>query len=382
MLEGYIITSSAGSLCVATVAVLVFLFQYRLYLRKPDYVWNAWGAALSLSTGIYALAVFVQFNTTAGPLNHLSERLQYTCFLLIQHSGIGYTLAYLVLDGRWVHLVLGAVNLSLLGLLWLTDLILEDGFVFRDFLWLTHPYIEPAMGRLGPLFLVYIAGTVMVLPVLWFIHRRRTGRSAGWFTVGFAIWVTLGCHEILATLGVRTVQFLMEYGFLGFSIALLTTAGKDYADLEQNLAAEKDRLAVTIQAIGDGFISTDIDGTVLLYNKEAERLCGWQRSRIIGKPLREVYYVLHGLHRSQRHQLLDQVMAAGGIPIHYPDDILIAMNGDECRISQTLSQIQDNNGQAVGMVVIFRPVAAAAQRQPLKKPSHLASGSAREGDRC
>jgi hypothetical protein len=36
MLEGTIITSSAGSLCVAAVAVLVFLFQYRLYLHKPD----------------------------------------------------------------------------------------------------------------------------------------------------------------------------------------------------------------------------------------------------------------------------------------------------------------------------------------------------------
>ncbi len=95
---------------------------------------------------------------------------------------------------------------------------------------------------------------------------------------------------------------------------------------------------------GDGFISTDIDGRVLLYNKEAERLCGWQRSRIIGKPLQEVYYVLHGLHRNQRHPLLDQVMAAGGAPIHFPDDVLLAMNGDECRISQTLSQIQDNNG--------------------------------------
>lgn len=100
---------------------------------------------------------------------------------------------------------------------------------------------------------------------------------------------------------------------------------------------------------------------------------------ITGEPLQEVY---QGLHRSQRHQLLEEVMSAGGIPIHYPDDILIAMNGDACRISKALSQIQDNNGQIAGIVAIFRPAAAARQRHPLKKPSHLASGSAREGDRC
>lgn len=363
MLEGYIVTSSAGSLCVATVALLVFIFQYRLYLRKPDYTWNGWGAALSLSTCLYAVAVFIQFNVSAGPINHIAALIQYTCILLIQHSAVGYTLAYLVLDLRWVHTLLGVINLTLLGLLWFTHLILGDGFIFREFLWLQRPYVEPSLGPLGPLFLIYVATSILVLPILWFIHRRLAGRSAVRFTIGFAIWVSLGLHDIMATLGVRSVQFLMEYGFLGFSIALLTTAGKDDADLEQMLAAEKDRLTVTIQAIGDGFISTDLDGAVLLYNKEAERLCGWHRTRIIGKPIQEVYYVLNGLHRTQRNHLMARILETGGSPIHYPDDILIAMNGDECRISQTLSLIQDNKGRAVGMVVIFRPVQSAPSYQ-------------------
>lgn len=358
MFEGHIVTSSAGSLCVATVAVLAFIFQYRLYLRKPDYVWNGWGATLSLSTGIYALAVFIQFNSSAGMLSHFAELIQYTCFLMIQHCAFGFTLAYLVLDYRWVHPLLSAVNVTFLILLWFTDLIIGDGFVFRHFLWLQQPYVEPALGPLGSFYLIYIATTVMVLPLLWYVHRRRVGRSAGLFGAGFAIWVALGFHDILATLGVETVQFLMEYGFLGFSIALLTAAGKNYADLEQMLTAEKDRLTVTIQAIGDGFISTDINGAVLLYNKEAERLCGWHRTRIVGKPLHEVYYVLHGIHRSQRNHLLEQVIDAGGSAIHHPADILIDMNGEERRISQTLCLIQDNKGRAVGMVVIFRPVQA------------------------
>ena len=355
MLEGTIVTSSAGSLCVATVALLAFVFQYRLYLRKPDYVWNGWGAALSLSTAVYAVAVVMQFNTPAGLLNLFAELIQYTSFLMIQHAAFGYTLAYLVLDNRWVHPLLVAINGALLALLWFTDLILSNGFVYRDFIWLNHPYVEPALGPLGPLFLIYVTVTIMALPLLWYLHRREVGRGAMLFSVGFAVWALLGFHDILATLGVRSVQFLMEYGFLGFSLALLVTAGKHYADLEQMLAAEKDRLTVTIQAIGDGFISTDLSGAVLLYNKEAERLCGWQRTRIIGKPVQEVFYVLHGLHRSQRNHLMATVLEAGGSPIHYPDDILIAMNGDECRISQTLSLIQDSKGRPAGMVVIFRP---------------------------
>lgn len=355
MQDGYIVTASAGSLCVGTVALLVFVYQYRLYLRRPDYAWNGWGAALSLSTGVYAVAVCIQYNAAAGPLNQFSELVQYTCLLLIQHTAFGFTLSFLVLNQRWLLILLTVVNLAFMILLWFTDLILGQRFVFRDLLWLDQPYVEPALGPLGPPLLVYLAVSTLALPVLWHIHRRHAGRHAPLFTIGFSLWVLLGCHDVLVTLGMKSVQFLMEYGFLGFSLALLTTAGKAYAELEQMLAAEKDRLTVTIQAIGDGFISTDLSGAVLLYNKEAERLCGWQRTRIIGKPIQEVFYVLHGLHRSQRNHLVDQVLDANGSPIHYPDDILIAMNGSERRISQTLNLIQDNRGRPVGMVVIFRP---------------------------
>jgi PAS domain S-box-containing protein len=356
MAQGQIILSSAGSLCVAVVALLFFIFQYRFYIRKPDYVWNGWGAVLSLCTCIYSLAVTVQFNTAAGPLNLFTEKIQYTCFIGIMHSAYGYTLAYLVLNSRWFHRLFGVVHGILIVLIWFTDLVIGDAFLYRDFLWLAQPYIEPALGPLGPACLGYLALGIVLLPALWLRHRHLTDSRAHLFFFGFAAWVILGVHDILGTLGVPTVQYLMEYGFLGFSVALLTTSVKNYGELEQMLAVEKDRLTVTIQALGEGFISTDMDGNVVLFNKEAERLCGWTRSRIIGKPLQEVYYVLNGVHRGQRTDLLAGLLDAGGSHIHYDGDVLISMDGREHQISQTLSLIQDGRGLLVGMVVIFRPV--------------------------
>ena len=44
---------------------------------------------------------------------------------------------------------------------------------------------------------------------------------------------------------------------------------------ERELAAEKERLLVTLRSIGDGVISTDVEGRVTLLNKAAERLTGW-----------------------------------------------------------------------------------------------------------
>src|SRR5438045_3541278 len=43
---------------------------------------------------------------------------------------------------------------------------------------------------------------------------------------------------------------------------------------EQQIAAEKESLAVTLRAIGDGVITCDVDGKVIMMNSEAEKLTG------------------------------------------------------------------------------------------------------------
>ena len=47
---------------------------------------------------------------------------------------------------------------------------------------------------------------------------------------------------------------------------------------EEKLAAEKERLHVTLRSIGDGVISTDIDGKITLMNQVAEELTGWDHA--------------------------------------------------------------------------------------------------------
>src|SRR6185436_359198 len=58
---------------------------------------------------------------------------------------------------------------------------------------------------------------------------------------------------------------------------------------EQALADEKERLAVTLRSIGDGVITTDLAGTVLLLNNAAEALTGWTQEEAAGQPLAVVF---------------------------------------------------------------------------------------------
>ena len=53
---------------------------------------------------------------------------------------------------------------------------------------------------------------------------------------------------------------------------------------EKELAAEKESLAVTVRSIGDGVITTDVQGRIIMMNNEAERLTGWPSKEAMGKP--------------------------------------------------------------------------------------------------
>jgi len=45
------------------------------------------------------------------------------------------------------------------------------------------------------------------------------------------LWAVLGIHDALATLGAETIQFMMEYGFLGFSASIMSITLKKYMEL-------------------------------------------------------------------------------------------------------------------------------------------------------
>jgi PAS domain S-box-containing protein len=58
---------------------------------------------------------------------------------------------------------------------------------------------------------------------------------------------------------------------------------------ERDLADERERLIVTLRSIGDGVITTDLNGTILSINNVAETLTGWTHEEAAGRPLAGVF---------------------------------------------------------------------------------------------
>jgi len=231
MTPEFIVPASAGPLAVAAVAMFFAVFQGWLATRRHHFAWNAWGAAMSLSVSVYGLTGFCQFNAGTTPTNHIIELIQYTMFVCIVHSGFGFSLAYLGIPSGRYHRIAGPFHVCLLLLLWTTKLVVLDSFVTREFLWRNAPYIEPEMGVLGPAYLLYCFVTCLWMMRFWIQprHRKKTGATA--FIIGFLFWITLAAHDTMVTIGVRSVLFFMEYGFLGFVTAVLSVTVSKYAEL-------------------------------------------------------------------------------------------------------------------------------------------------------
>ena len=131
---------------------------------------------------------------------------------------------------------------------------------------------------------------------------------------------------------------------------------------EQALAAETERLAVTLRSIGDGVITTDLTGAVLLVNQTAERLTGWTQREAAGRPLDAVFQNLCPDTRQRCDNSIATVTRAGA-PGLSRSTVLVARDLAERPIEEIAAPLRDASGRVIGMVVAFRDITDALKAQ-------------------
>jgi len=125
--------------------------------------------------------------------------------------------------------------------------------------------------------------------------------------------------------------------------------------LEKKLKASEQLMALTLECIGDGLITTDTDGFVTLINKEAEKLTGFSLKNIKGKKITEVYPVkIEG--NKEYFKNFNSLLA------HYQhnegnqDLILISKDNYKIPVNQTIAPIKDEYKLIKGYIITFRDI--------------------------
>jgi len=126
--------------------------------------------------------------------------------------------------------------------------------------------------------------------------------------------------------------------------------------VETELAAEKESLAVTLRSIGDGVITTDTLGHVVMVNRVAEELTGWSHEEAGGRQLAEVFRVLDAETRKPVSSPIDHVMSSGAIYEMTKNMILVSRDGTERTIADSGAPILDRDSRVIGVVLVFRDI--------------------------
>ncbi|MBU1218967.1 PAS domain S-box protein [Myxococcota bacterium] len=125
---------------------------------------------------------------------------------------------------------------------------------------------------------------------------------------------------------------------------------------EKNLVHEKERLFVTLKSIGDAVITTDTGGCIILMNHIAEELTGWTLDEVSGKSLEEVFVIENEYSGKRCENPVERVIKTGKVVELANHTVLVNRDGSRKAISDSGAPIIDDEGNIIGVVLVFRDV--------------------------
>jgi PAS domain S-box-containing protein len=127
--------------------------------------------------------------------------------------------------------------------------------------------------------------------------------------------------------------------------------------------------STTLKSIGDAVIATDKKGRITFMNPVAERLMGWKLEEVKSKKLTEVFNIINMYSRQPAENPVTRVLLEGvtiGLANH---TLLIAKDGTEIPIDDSAAPIKDDQGNIVGVVLVFHDVTERIQTEAALRES-------------
>lgn len=139
---------------------------------------------------------------------------------------------------------------------------------------------------------------------------------------------------------------------------------------ELELFKQKQLAIVTLESIGDAVITTNMQSEVTYLNPVAEKMTGWSKAEAMGRPILEVFRILNESTRKLAANPVDVVLAHNKVCGLANHTLLIAKSGAEYAIEDSAAPIRDQDGNILGVVLVFHDVSDA--RQMAQKMTYLA----------
>jgi PAS domain S-box-containing protein len=171
---------------------------------------------------------------------------------------------------------------------------------------------------------------------------------------------TFECRVIDVNYNKRWVQFIIrplfdeEIGFLEFQAIGIDITDRKKA--ENELAAEKERLSVTLSSIAEGVIATNSDGKIIFINHAAENLMGFKEEEALGRHVDDCLYIVNEKTLRKCLEPFNVIIKKESVVSIEENAVLISKNGTRYNVSFIGAPIRDNNKNIIGTVYVFRDI--------------------------
>ena len=146
---------------------------------------------------------------------------------------------------------------------------------------------------------------------------------------------------------------------------------------EQALHEEKERAEITLHSIGDGVITTDLQGRVQYMNPVAETLTGHTLAEARDKPIETIYRVQDQISGSQLANPARLCLAEDTVISGVNLAQLVSAGGQSYAVEETAAPIRGKVGKTIGVVLVFHDVTEA--REASRKLAYQATHDALTG---
>ncbi|GAB7543212.1 EAL domain-containing protein [Cupriavidus sp. 8B] len=149
----------------------------------------------------------------------------------------------------------------------------------------------------------------------------------------------------------------------------------DHKRSEAQIFAEKERAQVTLQAIGDAVITTDVCGQIDSLNPAAERLTGWRSEEAIGMPLHRVCMLKDEVTHAPVSDLVEAALERRWK--ERPALLLVLRAGSLIAVKPSVALISSRAGNAIGVVLVLHDM--SREREHAARLTYEASHDALTG---
>ncbi len=145
-------------------------------------------------------------------------------------------------------------------------------------------------------------------------------------------------------------------------LAFNVMAQKVQAQREELLKRERG-LSLTLNSIGDAVIVTDALGNITRINPVAEFLIALRTSEVENRPLSDVFNIINAQTREPVANPVEKVLRTSKVVGLANHTVLVSNNGEEYQISDSAAPICDENGDVLGVILVFRDVTQQNQTE-------------------